>query len=153
MSSRLRAVDIRVDLSALPDNEKQALVRIIIQAARLLDGLFMQQISASNLSPPLAAAARDDLSGQGAPRQFPDQQGAVLRRSTITSRSCPAWRPKTPQGNFYPADATRAKGGCLDEDPAGRREGGATGFFTTIRRDAKWQAHRGPPTRTNTRAS
>src|SRR6185312_5526350 len=49
MSARLAPVDIRVDLSSLPDNEQQALARII-QAAQVLDAVFLRQVSARNES-------------------------------------------------------------------------------------------------------
>ena len=47
MSARLAPVDIRVDLSALPENERAALAHII-QAAQILDALFLKQVSARN---------------------------------------------------------------------------------------------------------
>src|SRR5690606_1848176 len=47
MTARFAPVDIEVDLSALPDNERQALARII-EAARVFDPLFLRQVWAGN---------------------------------------------------------------------------------------------------------
>src|SRR5262245_32677233 len=47
MAARLAPVDVRVDVSALPSEERQALVRLI-EAARIIDALFVRQRSPSN---------------------------------------------------------------------------------------------------------
>ena len=47
MSARLAPVDIRVDLSGLPENERQALVHLV-RAARITDALFLRQVWAGN---------------------------------------------------------------------------------------------------------
>src|SRR5689334_15220200 len=69
MSARLAPVDIRVDVSALPDNERQALVRII-QAAQILDALFMRQVSASTPSRLLALLNDHSALGQARLQYF-----------------------------------------------------------------------------------
>ena len=45
MARRFVPVDVKVDVSSLPENEKLALRRMI-EAARLFDPLFMRQVSA-----------------------------------------------------------------------------------------------------------
>src|SRR5688500_10131820 len=47
MAARFAPVDIRVDLSGLPDGERRALASLI-KAARITDALFMRQMWAGN---------------------------------------------------------------------------------------------------------
>ena len=47
MSARFAPVDIRVDLSGLPEPERRALASLI-KAARITDALFMRQMWAGN---------------------------------------------------------------------------------------------------------
>src|SRR5262245_39525348 len=107
MSARLAPVDIRVDLSALPDNERQALARII-QAAQVLDAVFLRQVSARNESrlmlllndtTPLGKARLDYFLINKGPWSALDDHAPFL----------PGVEAKPPQANFYPADATRAE--------------------------------------------
>src|SRR5687767_11432387 len=49
MAARFAPVDIRVDLSGLPDGERRALASLI-KAARITDALFMRQMWAGNES-------------------------------------------------------------------------------------------------------
>jgi len=42
MSARFAPVDLKVDLSKLPDNERRALAKMV-QAAQLMDTLFLRQ--------------------------------------------------------------------------------------------------------------
>ena len=135
MSARLAPVDIRVDLSTLPDNERQALVRII-QAAQILDALFMRQMSASN--PSLLLSLLNDRSalGQARLQYFLINKGPWSELDD-NKPFLPGVPAKPPQGNFYPADATRDEvDKWLGSLPKDEHEA-ATGFFTTIRRDAQ----------------
>ena len=47
MTARFAPADIGADLSALPDNERQALARLV-EAARIMDGLFLRQVWSGN---------------------------------------------------------------------------------------------------------
>ena len=47
MIARFAPADIGADLSALPDNERQALARLV-EAARIMDALFLRQVWAGN---------------------------------------------------------------------------------------------------------
>jgi len=132
MSSRLAPVDIRVDLSALPENERQALARII-QAAQVLDAVFLRQVSARNESrlmllttdtSPLGKARLDYFMINKGPWSALDANAPFL----------PGVEPKPPQANFYPADATRAEVDTWMGTLPKAEKDAATGFFTTIRR-------------------
>jgi hypothetical protein len=132
MSSRLAPVDIRVDLSTLPENEQQALARII-QAAQVLDAVFLRQVSARNESrlmllvndtTPLGKARLDYFMINKGPWSALDANAPFL----------PGVEPKPPQANFYPADATRAEVDTWMNSLPKAEKDVATGFFTTIRR-------------------
>ena len=132
MSARLAPVDVRVDLSALPENERQALARIV-QAAQVLDGVFLQQVSARSASrlmllvndaSPLGKARLDYFMLNKGPWSALDGNAPFL----------PGIEPKPPQANFYPADATRAEvDAWMNALPKAEKEV-PPGFFTTIRR-------------------
>ena len=47
MTARFAPADIGADLPALPENERQALARLV-EAARIMDGLFLRQVWAGN---------------------------------------------------------------------------------------------------------
>ena len=49
MTARFAPADIGADISALPSNERQALAKLV-DAARLMDGLFLDQVWAGNTS-------------------------------------------------------------------------------------------------------
>jgi hypothetical protein len=132
MSARLAPVDIRVDLSALPENERQALARII-QAAQVLDAVFLRQISPR--SPSRLMLLVNDTSALGKARldYFMLNKGPW---SALDANApfLPGVEPKPPQANFYPADATRAEVEAWMSSLPKAEKAQATGFFTTIRR-------------------
>ena len=132
MSARLAPVDIRVDLSALPENEKQALARII-QAAQVLDGVFLRQVSARNESRLMLLVNDASALGKARLDYFMLNKGPW---SALDANApfLPGVEPKPPQANFYPADATRAEvDAWMNALPKAEKDA-ATGFFTTIRR-------------------
>ena len=132
MSSRLAPVDIRVDLSALPDNERQALARII-QAAQVLDGVFLRQVSARNESRLMLLVNDASALGKARLDYFMLNKGPW---SALDANApfLPGVEPKPPQANFYPADATRAEVDAWMNTLSKAEKDAATGFFTTIRR-------------------
>jgi len=132
MSARLAPVDIRVDVSALPDNERQALVRII-EAAQILDAVFLRQVSPRNESRLLQLLTDTSPLGKARLDYFLINKGPW---SALDANEpfLPGVEPKPPQANFYPADATRAEvEAWMNSLPPAEKEA-ATGFFTTIRR-------------------
>ncbi|HEY8551031.1 MAG TPA: hypothetical protein VIL35_13830 [Vicinamibacterales bacterium] len=134
MTARFAPVDIGADISALPSGERQALAHLVA-AARVMDSIFLRQVWAGN--PALLLDLADDTTPLGIARRkaFLIDKGPWSRLDHDAPFIPGA--PDKPQGaNFYPADATKEEierwHATLDE--AARRE--ATGFFTTIRRDA-----------------
>ena len=132
MSSRLAPVEIRVDLSALPYNERQALARII-QAAQVLDGVFLRQVSARNESRLMLLVNDASALGKARLDYFMLNKGPW---SALDANApfLPGVEPKPPQANFYPADATRAEVDAWMNTLSKAEKDAATGFFTTIRR-------------------
>jgi hypothetical protein len=134
MTARFAPVELRADLSGLPGNEREALARII-EAARIMDPLFLRQVWAGNQA--LLMELLGDTSGLGEARRH-----AFLINKGPWSRldhDAPLIPgvPVRPEGaNFYPAGASRQDVEdwlkALPED----ERAAATGFFTTIRRGA-----------------
>jgi hypothetical protein len=133
---RFAPVDISTPID-LPGNEPRALGHLV-QAARLMDGLFLEQMWAGNTSLLTQLAADRTPEGRAelhyfllnkGPWSALDQYEPFLRPGT----TIPA---KLPQANFYPADATREEVnawiGSLDREARDQ----ATSFFTVIRRGA-----------------
>jgi hypothetical protein len=140
MAARFAPVELRADISGLPANEREALARII-DAARIMDPLFLRQVWAGN--PALLMELLGDNSGLGEARRH-----AFLLNKGPWSRldhdaSFIPGVPAKPEGaNFYPAGATKQEVeewlGTLSDD----EKAAATGFFTTIRRgeDGRFKA-------------
>jgi hypothetical protein len=136
MTARFAPADISADISPLPENERKALTKLV-DAARLMDGLFLRQVWAGN-DALLQQLAHDVASG--------GTTGTAERLHYFLINKGPWSRldhnkpfvpgaPAKPEGaNFYPAGATKEEiQKWLDSlsDPA---KAVATGFFTTIRR-------------------
>jgi hypothetical protein len=136
MIARFAPVDIGADLSALPDNERQALARLV-EAAKIMDALFMRQVWAGNhaLLETLARRALTDRS-EGATEYlhyFLINKGPWSR----LDHHAPfiGGTPDKPDSaNFYPAGATKDEIQKWLDSLTGNAKTAATGFFTTIRR-------------------
>jgi Peptidase family M49 len=134
MTARFAPVDIRVDLSALPVGEHRALASLVL-AARITDALFMRQTWAGNEAMLLALIADTTPLGRARLDYFMINRGpwSKLDDNAIFVPGA----PEKPQGaNFYPAGATKAEVETWLGGLEGEEHAAATGFFTTIRRDA-----------------
>ncbi len=74
MTARFAPAEIRADVSTLPANERQALGKLI-DAARLMDGLFLRQVWAGN-DAMLQQLAHDVASGSSRTTTGPAQPAA-----------------------------------------------------------------------------
>jgi Peptidase family M49 len=132
MAARFAPVPIAADVSRLGANERQALARMV-QAARIMDTLFLRQVWAGNETLLLELIADESPLGRARLHYFLVNKGPWSRLDKDAA-FVPGVPEKPPQANFYPAGATREeveswmKG--LPEAEAAR----ARGFFTTIRR-------------------
>ncbi len=132
MQARFAPVEVRVDVSDLPANERAALVRLI-QASRYIDALFVRQRSASNESTLLQLLSDETPLGRARLSYFLLNKGpwSELDEDRLF---VPGAGAKPPGGNFYPAGATRGEVDAWMKALQGEQQAAATGFFTTIRR-------------------
>ncbi|HEX6974264.1 MAG TPA: hypothetical protein VF147_07680 [Vicinamibacterales bacterium] len=124
--------DISADISALPDRERRALAKLV-EAAKLMDSLFLRQVWAGNDAMLQDLARRTDELGRAQLHYFLINKGPWDRLDH--NRAFIPGAPAKPEAaNFYPEGATKAEvQKWIDALPPGQKEP-ATGFFTTIRR-------------------
>ena len=138
LSTRLAPTALKVDVSALSSGDQAALVKLI-QAARVVDSIFMEQYwgGARALyqqlrrdATPLGHAQADYFFINKGPWSALDEHRAFLR-------SVPERKPLG--ANFYPAGMSRDElSRWMQTLPAPQRQQ-ASGFFSVIRRDAQGQ--------------
>ena len=132
MTARFVPVEIKAEIAGLPDNEKQALAKLV-EAARLVDALFLRQVSAQNEAWLLELVRDETPLGRARLHYFRINKGP-WSRIDHDAPFLPGVGDKDLQANFYPAGATREEvEAWLNALPAGEKAA-ATGFFTTIRR-------------------
>jgi hypothetical protein len=132
MIARFAPVDLSADASALPETERQTLVKLI-EAAQVMDAIFLRQVWAGNPAMLLALLGDETPLGRARLHYFRINKGPWSRLDD-DQPFIPGAPPKPEQANFYPAGATKAeveKWLAPLAEPERRR---ATGFFTTIRR-------------------
>jgi hypothetical protein len=132
LEAQYAPVDLRVDLSGLPEGERRALAKLV-EASRLMDVLFLRQVWAGN------EALLVELLG--------DQSPLGRSRLTYFLRNKGPWDrldgerpfiPGVPQkpaaADFYPADATREEVEAWMKGLPEAERARAGGFFTLVRR-------------------
>jgi hypothetical protein len=157
MTARFAPAEIRADVSTLPANERQALAKLI-EAARLMDSLFLRQVWAGNdamlqaLAHDVASGPDRTTTGRGATGRT-GTSGTAVDRSAAEARLhyflinkgpwsrldhhrvfIPGAPAKPESANFYPADASKEEIQKWIDSLQGDARAAATGFFTTIRR-------------------
>jgi hypothetical protein len=131
-TARFAPVDLTADVSKLPDNERQALKRLV-EAAKLLDTLFLRQVWAGNETMLLDLLRDTSPIGRARLHAFLVNKGPWSRLDE-NKAFIPGAPAKPEQANFYPAGATKTEvDAWLKSLPEAERKR-ATGFFTTIRR-------------------
>ena len=134
MAARFASVEMKVDTSTLDDGDRRALARLI-QAARLVDDLFMEQYWSGDLN--LLSQLRKESNALGRARldYFLLNKGpwSALDNHQAFMPGVPDHKPLG--ANFYPEDMSKdefetwVKGLPADQQQAAR------GFFTVVRRD------------------
>ncbi len=132
--ARFTPVDIGADVSALPAAEQQALDEMVA-AARLFDGLFLQQVWADNASLLARLAADDSPEARKRLHYFLINKGPWSRLDE-NAPFIDGVGPKPPQANFYPVDATKEEVEAWLNTLRGADRQLAVGFFSVIRRNA-----------------
>jgi hypothetical protein len=135
MIARYAPVDIRNDLRAMPASERRALASLI-HAARVVDALYLRQAWAGNEALLLRLLEDETLLGRARLDYFLLNKGPWSELDE-NKPFIPAV-PERPGGaNFYPAGATKEQVEAWIAGLPAAAKAGATGYFTTIRRDAK----------------
>lgn len=134
MIARFAPTPIRVDTSKLSDGDKQALVKII-EAARVVNPLFMEQLWSKNLE--TWNTVKNDRSplGQERAHYYWINKGPW---SALDDQK--AFMPGVPErkplgANFYPEDMTKQEFESWVKTLPEAQQHEATGFFTVVRRD------------------
>jgi hypothetical protein len=136
MTARFAPAEIGADLSALPENEREALAKLV-DAARVMDALFLKQVWAGNEAL-LEQLARETVSARAS--DAADRLHYFLINKGPWSRLdhgkpfIPGVPAKPESANFYPAGASKDEIQKWLDSLSGRAKSDATGFFTTIRR-------------------
>jgi len=131
-TARFAPVNLTADISKLPDNEKQALKRLV-QASKIIDTLFLRQVWAGNETMLLDLLRDETPLGKARLHAFLLNKGPWSRLDE-NAAFIPGAPSKPPQANFYPVGVTKAEvEAWIKTLPDGQRRA-ATGFFTTIRR-------------------
>jgi hypothetical protein len=143
MTSRFAAADIGADLTALPKSERDALARLI-DAARVMDALFLRQVWAGNESMLLELAQQAAMPvGPRASRTAATRLHCFLinkgpwDRLDRNAPFIPGAPPKPEGGNFYPAGTTKADIQKWMDGLSDKAKEAAVGFFTVVRRQGK----------------
>ncbi len=139
LSARLAPVDVAVDVARLPASERAVLARLI-EAARIVDVLYLRQVWPGNQT--LLLDLADDTSTLGRARlhAFLQNKGPWLRLDE-EQPFLPGIGPKPPAAGFYPAGATKAEVESWMKNLPAAEQALAGGFFTTIRRTLSGRLH------------
>jgi hypothetical protein len=131
-TARFAPVDLKVDVSKLPDNEKRALAKMI-QAARFMDTIFMSQYWAGNQTLLLDLLQDTTPLGRERLHAFLLNKGpwSLLDEGRAFLPGVPS-APLAP-GNFYPPGSTKESIEQWVKSLPEPQQHEATGFYTTIR--------------------
>jgi len=133
-NARFAPTDLTADITTLPPNEREALAHMV-RAAQVMDALFLEQAWAGNEAM-LHSLIRDDSPiGKVRLHAFLINKGPWSRLDH-NEVFIPGAPPKPPSANYYPEGATKADIEKWIDSLSGAEKTRATGFFTTIRRDA-----------------
>jgi hypothetical protein len=147
MAARFVPTAIAADIRALPASERQALAKLV-DAARLMDSLFLRQVWAGN-DALLQQLARDTVRQAGTGAAGANMEQLALPATQLHyflinkgpwsrldhNRVFIAGVPAKPEGaSFYPAGASKEEIQKWIDSLSGDSKGQATGFFTVIRR-------------------
>jgi hypothetical protein len=132
MAARFAPVDLTADTSKLPDNERQAVAKLIA-ASKIFDALFLRQVWEGNEAMLLDLARDDSPLGRARRHYFLINKGPWSRLDA-NEVFIPGAPKKPEEANFYPAGATKADVEAWFKTLSGAERTRAIGFFTTIRR-------------------
>jgi hypothetical protein len=132
---RFAPTEITADLSQLSENDRRALDKII-EAARLLDPIFLRQVWSGNVALRQKLEADKSEAGRERLHYFDLNKGPWSRLDNNEAFIDGVPSAKLPQGGFYPDDITKQEFEDWIKTLPEPELAHATGFFYTIRRDA-----------------
>jgi hypothetical protein len=132
MTARFAPVPLGADLSALPENERKALAKMV-EAARLMDPLFLRQVWSGNTSLLMELLQDQTPLGRARLHFFMINKGPWSRLDK-NAAFIPGVGHKPEEANFYPAGATKEEVEAWIKGLPESERVQAQGFFTTIRR-------------------
>jgi hypothetical protein len=133
MTARFDPVTVKVDLSALPANERTALAKMV-EAAKIFDALYYRQVAPLNLTYLAQLVTDESPLGRARLHYFALNKGPWSQLDEHRP-FLPGVGPKPPGGSFYPQDTTREEIEAWIKSLPAAAQAEATGFFTTIRRN------------------
>ncbi len=126
---------LTADVSRLSASDRKALQKII-DAAKLLDPLFLRQVWSGNEALKIKLEADKTAVGRQRLHYFWINKGPWSRLDSNEPFIEGVPHEKPPQANFYPEDITKDKFNSWLAGLPGSEKEKATGYFYTIRRDA-----------------
>jgi hypothetical protein len=133
LSAKLAPVELGVDLSRLPVSERAALAAIV-QAARIMDPLYLRQVWSGNQELLLQLTSDSTPLGRARLKAFLQNKGPWLRIADEETPFLPDVGAKPAAGGFYPPGSTKAELEAWMRSLPAPARAAAEGFFTTIRR-------------------
>jgi hypothetical protein len=134
MTARFAPVPLGADLQALPASERAALEKLV-DAARVMDSLFLRQVWAGNEALFMSLARDTSPAGRARLRYFLVNKGPWSRLDE-EAPFIEGVGAKPEGANFYPQDATKQEIEAWIESLPEVDKAAARSFFTTIRRGA-----------------
>jgi hypothetical protein len=131
LNAKFAPVDLVLDVSKLPENERRALAKLI-QAGRMMDALFLRQVWAGNETQLLSLVRDTSPLGKQRLHAFLAHKGPWNRLDHTPL--LPNVPPKQPAANFYPAGAAKADVEAWLAKLPEKEKAEAKGFYTTVRR-------------------
>lgn len=126
---------LTADTSRLSVNDRKALQKII-DAAKLLDPLFLRQVWSGNEALKVKLEADQSAVGRQRLHYFRINNGPWSRLDSNEPFIEGVEREKPPHANFYPGDITKEEFNSWLAGLPGSEKEKATGYFYAIRRDA-----------------
>ena len=133
-TARFASATIGADVSHLPPGEKACLAKLV-EAARIMDTLFLRQVWAGNETLLLSLLGDKTPAGAARLRYFLINKGPWSRLDG-NEPFMPGVGAKPEEANFYPAGATKPEVDAWMKGLPDDASKDARGFFTTIRRGA-----------------
>ena len=132
MMARFAPTEIKADVSKLAPANRRVLAKLV-QASKIIDGLFLRQVWAGNDSLLLDLSRDETAEGRARLHYFRINKGpwSQLDHDQPFIAGAPA---KPASASFYPADATKAEVESWTKSLPEAERASATGFFTVIKR-------------------